>query len=90
MRHGGLAVDVQKQLHELEEVAKTLGVRVSYDPMTGPTKGGGGLCRVRGEYRVIIDKRLRPVDRVRVLAEALGSFDTESLFVPPQIRQLLS
>ena len=37
----------------MEEVAKSLGVRVSYDPMHGPSKGGGGLCRVRGEYRVI-------------------------------------
>ncbi|MCA9657797.1 MAG: hypothetical protein KC486_05595 [Myxococcales bacterium] len=83
-------MDVQKQLHELEEVAKSLGVRVSYDPMHGPSKGGGGLCRVRGEYRVIVDKRLRPSERVRVLAEALRSFDTEGIFVSPQIRQLLS
>lgn len=83
-------MDVQKQLHELEEVAKSLGVRVSYDPMRGPSKGGGGLCRVRGEYRVIVDKRLRPSERVRVLAEALRSFDTEGIFVSPQIRQLLS
>lgn len=83
-------MDVQKQLHELEEVARTLKVRISYDAMTGPTQGGGGLCKVRGEYRIIVDRRLRPVDRVRVIAEALRSFDTEAIFVSPQVRQLLS
>lgn len=84
-------MDVQKQLHELEEVAKALKVRVSYDPMSGPTQGGGGgLCKVRGEYRIIIDKRLRPSDRIRVLADALRGFDTEGIFVSPQVRELLS
>jgi len=83
-------VDVQKQLQELEELARALRVRVSYDAMIGPTQGGGGLCKVRGEFRVIIDRRLRPVDRVRVLAEALRSFDTEGHFVSPQVRLLLA
>ncbi|HRI10295.1 MAG TPA: hypothetical protein PKW35_20895 [Nannocystaceae bacterium] len=82
-------MDVQKQLAELEEVARSLRVRVCYDPMTGPVQGGGGLCKVRGEYRVIIDRRLRPAERVRVLAEALRAFDTEGHFVSPQVRELL-
>lgn len=83
-------MDVQKQLHELEELARSLRVRVSYDVMLGPAQGGGGLCKVRGEFRVIIDRRLRPVDRVRVLAEALRSFDTEGHFVSPHVRLLLA
>ncbi|MCB9568451.1 MAG: hypothetical protein H6710_14770 [Myxococcales bacterium] len=83
-------MDVQKQLAELEEVARTLKVRVSYDAMSGPTQGGGGLCKVRGEYRIIVDKRLKPSERVRVLADALRGFDTEGIFVSPQVRELLS
>ena len=82
-------MDVQKQLAELEELARSLRVRVCYDAMSGPVQGGGGLCKVRGEFRVIIDRRLRPAERLRVLAEALRGFDTEGYFVSPLVRELL-
>ena len=83
--------DVQKQLQELEHLAQNLGVRVSYDAMTGLSQGGGGLCKVRGEWRIIMDKRLKAVERLQVISEALRSrFDTEAHFVSPQVRSLLA
>ncbi len=83
--------DTQKQLQELEGLATQLGVRVCYDAMTGLSQGGGGLCKVRGEWRIIMDKRLKAVERMQVISEALRSrFDTESHFVSPQVRTLLS
>jgi hypothetical protein len=83
--------DAQKQLQELEQLAGTLGVRVSYDAMTGLSQGGGGLCKVRGEWRIIMDRRLKPVERLQVISEALRSrFDTEAHFVSPQVRSLLA
>jgi hypothetical protein len=83
--------DVHKQLQELEHLAQELGVRVCYDAMTGLSQGSGGLCKVRGEWRVIMDRRLKPVERVQVLSEALRSrFDTEAHFVSPQVRSLLA
>jgi len=88
------AGDVHKQLQELEGLAQELGVRVSYDVMTGPGhvgSGSGGLCKVRGEWRVIMDRRLKPVERLHVLSEALRSrFDTEAHFVSPRVRSLLT
>lgn len=81
--------DVPKQLHELEVLAESLGVRVCYEAMTGLSQGGGGLCKVRGEWRVIMDRRLKPPERLEVLAHALRSFDTEAHFVSPQVRALL-
>ena len=66
---------VAEQLEELERVAEQLGVRVSYEPMAGLVQNTGGLCRVKGEYRVIIDRRLKPPERVQILADALGRFD---------------
>lgn len=80
---------VVEQLHELERVAETLGVRVSYEAMTGFVSGAGGLCRVKGQYRVIIDRRLRPPERVRLLADALGRFDTARIEMPDPVRSLL-
>jgi hypothetical protein len=80
---------VQKQLGELEQLAGNLGVKVCYEAMTGLSQGSGGLCKVRGEWRVIMDRRLKPAERLQVLADALRGFDTEAHFVSPQVRALL-
>jgi len=80
----------QQQLDALERLAETLSVRVSYEPMTGLVQGTGGLCRVRGEYRVIIDRRLKPPERVQILVEALRRFDTHHLEVDPELQPLLT
>ena len=82
-------MNVQEQLAELERLAGDLEVQVSYEPMGGLVQGVGGLCRVRGRYRIIVDRRLRPVERLQVVADALRRFDTERHFVSPQVRKLL-
>ena len=81
---------VQQQLEALERLAEALSVRVSYEPMTGLVQGTGGLCRVRGQYRIIIDRRLKPPERVQILLEALRRFDTHHLTVEPELQQLLT
>jgi len=81
---------VQQQLEALERLADALGVRVSYEPMTGLVQGTGGLCRVRGQYRIIIDRRLKPPERVQILLDALRRFDTHHVEVEPEIQQLLT
>jgi len=83
-------MNVEQQLTELEKLAETLKVKVSYEPMAGLVQGKGGLCKVRGEYRIIIDRRLRPRERIQIIAGALSTFDTDAHFVPPQVRELLS
>lgn len=83
-------MDVEQQLVELEKLAQTLEVKVCYEPMAGLVQGTGGLCKVRGEYRIIIDRRLKPRERIQILAGALSTFDTEAHFVPPQVRDLLA
>lgn len=81
---------VQQQLEALERLAEALSVRVSYEPMAGLVQNTGGLCRVRGEYRVIIDRRLKPPERVQILVDALRRFDTHTLEVEPELRELLT
>jgi hypothetical protein len=61
----------QAMLEELEAVAVALAVKVSYEAIAASV-GSGGLCRVRGEYRVIIDKRTQLSERVAALAQALA------------------
>lgn len=80
---------VADQLSELEALAERLRVRVSYEPMAGLVQNTGGLCRIRGEYRVIIDRRLKPPERVQILAEALGRFDLDALGIGEEVRALI-
>jgi hypothetical protein len=80
---------VAEQLAELEALAERLDVRVSYEPMAGLVQNTGGLCRVKGEYRVIIDRRLKAPERVQILAEALGRFDLAEVEVGDVTRDLV-
>jgi len=82
-------MNAQQQLQELERLAETLDVKVCYEPMAGLVQGIGGLCRLRGEYRVIIDKKLRAPERVNILADALRRFDVTTLEMTAPVRRLL-
>ena len=78
-------------LELLENVADQLGIRVSYEPLQSSVVTGG-LCKVKGVYRVIIDKRATSEERVSTLATALGSFGAarlDELAMPAKVRELL-
>ena len=74
----------------LEQAAAHLGIRVRYETMTGDTAGGGGLCKVKGEWCVIVDRKTPPAERAALLIEALAGFDTDEVFLPPQIREAIA
>lgn len=75
-------------LEILEGVAQELSIKVSYESLQSSV-GNGGLCRVKGVYRVIIDKRATSEERVTTLASALAGFDTTALALPKAARELL-
>jgi hypothetical protein len=84
-----VTMNAHQQLTELERVAQMLAVKVCYEPMSGLVQGTGGLCRVRGEYRIIIDKKLRAPERVTILADALRRFDVSTIEMGAPVRHLL-
>ncbi len=73
-------------LEKLEDAATQMRVKVSYEQI-GAAIGHGGLCRVKGEYRVIIDKRASTEERVTTLAGSLSRLDLTSL--PGALRELI-
>jgi hypothetical protein len=80
-----------EQLTEaLEQAASQLGIQVRYDTMTGDVAGGGGLCKLKGQWCVIIDRKTPPADRAATLTEALAQFDTDGVFLPPKVREALT
>lgn len=79
---------IQDQLRELEAVAEKKHIRVSYEALGGEL-GAGGLCKVRGAYRVIIDKRASPGERLIVLARALSQFALDDIYLAPELREVI-
>ncbi|HEY7954565.1 MAG: hypothetical protein ACHQ17_05030 [Polyangia bacterium] len=79
---------IQDTLQELETVAGKKGIKVSYENIGGEL-GAGGLCKVKGEHRVIVDKRATDGEKVTVLAQALGRFPLEDVFMSEDTRALV-
>jgi hypothetical protein len=79
----------EQMTEALEKAASQVGVRVRYETMTGETAGGGGLCKIKGQWSVLMDRRTPAADRTALLLEALAGFDTDDLFLPPQIREAI-
>jgi hypothetical protein len=75
-------------LTELEAAATALTVKVSYETLLSSV-GMGGLCRVKGQLRVIIDKRANPRERVATLAQALSKLDTDALTLSRPVREVI-
>ena len=75
-----------QQVEALERLAESMSVRVSYEPMAGLVQRTGGLCRLRGEYRIIIDRRLKPPERLQILVEALTRLDPTGYEIDPGIQ----
>jgi hypothetical protein len=57
----------EQVLAELEQRCNELGLRVIYDDL----RSEGGLCRLRNQYLVIINRRASVSTRIRLLAQAL-------------------
>jgi hypothetical protein len=76
-------------LAELEAVAERRSLKVSYESLQASV-GSGGLCRVKGQYRVIIDKRASTADRLSTLAAALAQVGTGDVELSRAARDLLA
>ena len=83
-------------LELLESAAEQLKIRVSYEPLQTSVVPGG-LCKVKGEYRVIVDKRASAEERVATLAGAIArmlatqvpQLDAAALDLSPKVREVL-
>jgi hypothetical protein len=78
----------EQMTEALETAAAQLGVKVRYEVLaSNSVTTTGGLCKVKGEWWVIIDKKSTPSERAAILAESLSTFDTDAVFLPPKARE---
>jgi hypothetical protein len=77
-------------LQQLEELAERLGVKVLYESLDRQEFiVESGTCTLRGQLVAIIDQRLTPGDRIRVLADCLSRFDLSTVYLVPAVRDLI-
>jgi len=83
-------MDPYKVLDHLEDLARKLGVEVVYQRLgTEEYSSEGGLCKVKGEYKIFLD-RSDPIERcIQILVRALSSFDRDHVYVLPLVREIL-
>jgi len=74
----------------LEELAEKLGIEIRCERVRDDESlQGGGFCRLKGEYLVIIDKKASTGERIGVLSRAVRHFDLDDIYMKPLLRQYL-
>lgn len=82
--------DERTLLGQLEKLAHELSIPVRYEPISGDEVfTTGGLCRIKGEYVIIIETRAPVEEKIQALAGALKHFDLSQVYVIPALREFL-
>jgi hypothetical protein len=85
-----ILLDENTLLGQLEELARSLAIEVRYEPLK---KEGafstGGLCKLRGEYLLIIHSKASVTDKIEALASALKRLDLTQVYLRPGLRDFL-
>ncbi len=77
-------------LQQLEQIAEQTDLKVCPANLRKYSYSiQSGLCKVGGEYRVIIDKHLHLSEKIDVLIDALQNFSMDLSAVDPQIKKML-
>ena len=84
-------MDEDTLLGQLEELAHSLGIEIRYEPLK--RESGffpGGLCRIKGEYVLILNSAATTEDKIQTMAKALNRFDLSRVYVRPGLREFLA
>jgi hypothetical protein len=77
-------------LSQLEELAEKLEILVRDENINiEESSSSGGLCRVEGEYVIILNSKATVKEKIQVMIAALRQFDLTDMYVKPVIRELL-
>jgi len=72
-------------------VARRLGLQVREEILLREVgyRVRSGVCRIRGEDVIFLDRNLPPEERVQVLVDGLAGRDVETVYLSPALRRLL-
>jgi len=76
----------------LEELAESLGLEISYEPIR-PDEGlgtrPGGFCLLKGRCLIIINPHASSKEKIRILSEGIKHSDLDRIYIRPILRELL-
>ncbi|PKN04142.1 MAG: hypothetical protein CVU74_08405 [Deltaproteobacteria bacterium HGW-Deltaproteobacteria-9] len=76
-------------LQQLEELAGKLEIFVRDENISmDETSVTGGLCRVEGQYIVILNSKANVEDKIQVMIKALQQFNLDDIYIKPAVRRL--
>ena len=75
----------QELLEALEELAGRLDIRIRRESF----RGDGGLCRLRGESMIIVNRSRTPAEQAELLARSLSQMDLDGIYIAPQVREAI-
>jgi len=79
-----------KVLQYLEDLAFKLGIEIVNEKLEGTDfYAKGGLCKVKGVYKIFMDHEAPIQVKIDILARSLSSFHIEEVYVLPFIREIL-
>ena len=77
-------------LEYLEDLAEKFGIEIIYEKLGDKEFSvEGGLCRVKGNYKIFLDRTKSLSDRIEIFTRALSSFEREGIYLTPLIREIL-
>ena len=83
-------MDDEVILHYLEELAEKLEILVRDENINMEESfSSGGLCRIEGQYVIILNSKTSMKEKIQVMITALQQFDLSDMYIKPVIRELL-
>ncbi len=72
-------------LNQLKELAEKLGIEVRYEKilMLKISSLWEGLCRIEGEYMLIVHSRLSVRGKIHLMSTALKDFEIGDIYIRP-------
>jgi hypothetical protein len=75
----------------LKDLADRLGIVVSEKKLSSESlKVKSGLCKIRGQFVMILDTQLSTYHKNRILATCLSDLPHDAIFVIPAVREFLA
>jgi hypothetical protein len=75
----------------LKDLADRLGIVVSEQKLsTESFKVKSGLCKIKGQFIIILDKQMSLYKKSTILATCLSDMPIDSVFVIPAVREYLA
>jgi hypothetical protein len=72
-------------LQQLVELAENLGFQVRMEE----GQFQGGICRVREDRQMIVNKKIQPEHKVRLVAAELSRENLDDIFIVPALREII-